>query len=93
MISIATMTTVATPINVHDTVPNSLVDPSRRPRKTTMKPSAAPTRSESSTWVAVHVPDAGLTAKKTAAAAAAALNTIVASKNAGRPPSALRTTT
>ena len=50
-----------------------------------MKPSAAPVRSESSTWVAVQVSADGLKAKKTAAAAAAELNTSVANRNAGRP--------
>ena len=42
-----------------------------------MKPSAAPVRSESSTCVAIQVSGDGLNAKKTAAAAAAALSTKV----------------
>ena len=54
-----------------------------------MKPSAAPMRRESSTCVAIHVCGEGLHAKKTAAAAAAALRTMVGSSNAGRPLCAL----
>jgi len=68
---------------------DTLVEPSRAPRKTAMKPRAAPVRSESSTWVAVHVSAAGRSAKKTAAADAAALSTRVAKRNAGRPLRAL----
>ena len=57
-IRIATATISA----VH-TARDILDEPSRGPRKTTIKPRAAPVRSESSTWVAAQVSDDGLNAK------------------------------
>ena len=66
-----------------------LVEPSRVLRNTAMKPRAAPVLNESSPWVVVQVSAKGLSTKKTAAAAAAALSTRVAIRNAGRPLRAL----
>lgn len=85
----ATMRIAAATISAVTTARDILVEPSRGPRKTTVKPRAAPVLSESSTCVAFQVCDDGLRANQTAAAAAAALSIKVASRNAGRPPRAL----
>ena len=84
-----TISTASVTISAVNKARDTLVEPSRAPRKTAMKPSAAPVRSESSTWVVVQVSADGCNAKKTAAPDAAALRTRVANRNAGRPLRAL----
>ena len=86
MIITATIRIAATTISPVITARDILVEPSRGPRKTAMKPSTAPVLSASNTCVAFQASADGLRAKKTAAAAAPALSTNVANRKAGRPP-------